>query len=66
MGLAEFELFQLLLNGGCSPLRGFMTKADCEAVCHNMKLTSGVDGGWRSSMRPSSHPKRLRRRSCYI
>src|SRR5713101_377481 len=33
---------ELLLNGGFSPLRGFMTKADYEGVCHNMKLTSGV------------------------
>ena len=33
---------ELLLNGGFSPLRGFMTKADYEGVCDNMKLTSGV------------------------
>ncbi|PYJ78298.1 MAG: adenylyltransferase [Verrucomicrobia bacterium] len=33
---------ELLLNGGFSPLGGFMTKADYEGVCHNMKLTSGV------------------------
>src|SRR6266568_3698830 len=33
---------ELLLNGGFSPLRGFMTKADYEGVCHNMKLSSGV------------------------
>src|SRR5229473_8720178 len=33
---------ELLLNGGFSPLCGFMTKADYEGVCHNMKLTSGV------------------------
>src|SRR5437899_54289 len=33
---------ELLLNGGFSHLRGFMTKADYEGVCHNMKLTSGV------------------------
>src|SRR5213076_2662960 len=33
---------ELLLNGAFSPLRGFMTMADYEGVCHNMKLTSGV------------------------
>ena len=33
---------ELLLSGGFSPLRGFMTKADYEGVCKNMKLASGV------------------------
>jgi sulfate adenylyltransferase len=33
---------ELLLSGGFSPLRGFLTKADYEGVCHNMKLRSGV------------------------
>src|SRR5439155_5396989 len=33
---------ELLMNGGFSPLRGFMTKADYEGVCHNMKLTNGL------------------------
>jgi len=33
---------ELLLNGGFSPLRGFMTKADYEGVCKNMRLSSGV------------------------
>ena len=33
---------ELLLNGGFSPLRAFMNKADYEGVCHNMKLTSGL------------------------
>jgi len=33
---------ELLMNGGFSPLRGFMTRADYEGVCHNMKLTSGL------------------------
>src|SRR5947209_19688629 len=33
---------ELLLNGAFSPLRGFMTKADYERVCHEMRLTSGV------------------------
>ncbi len=33
---------ELLLNGGFSPLRGFMTKADYEGVCKNMKLANGV------------------------
>jgi sulfate adenylyltransferase len=29
---------ELLMTGGFSPLRGFMTKADYEGVCHNMRL----------------------------
>jgi sulfate adenylyltransferase len=33
---------ELLLSGGFSPLRGFMTRADYEGVCHDMRLTSGV------------------------
>jgi sulfate adenylyltransferase len=33
---------ELLMSGGFSPLRGFMTQADYEGVCHNMRLTSGV------------------------
>src|SRR5256714_13912060 len=33
---------ELLLNGAFSPLRGFMTKADYERVCNEMRLTSGV------------------------
>ncbi len=33
---------ELLLTGGFSPLRGFMTRADYEGVCHNMRLTSGA------------------------
>ena len=33
---------ELLMNGGFSPLRVFMTRADYEGVCHNMKLTSGL------------------------
>ena len=33
---------ELLLSGGFSPLRGFMTKADYEGVCHNMRLANGV------------------------
>src|SRR4029078_11322808 len=33
---------ELLLNGGFSPLRGFMTKADYERVCNEMRLTNGV------------------------
>ena len=30
------------MSGGFSPLRGFMTKADYEGVCHNMRLVSGL------------------------
>jgi sulfate adenylyltransferase len=33
---------ELLMSGGFSPLRGFMTKADYEGVCHSMRLASGV------------------------
>jgi len=33
---------ELLMSGGFSPLRGFMTQADYEGVCHNMRLSSGV------------------------
>jgi len=33
---------ELLLNGGFSPLTGFMNKADYESVCSNMTLASGV------------------------
>lgn len=33
---------ELLLSGGFSPLRGFMTRADYEGVCHSLKLASGV------------------------
>src|ERR1700679_1547152 len=33
---------ELLLTGGFSPLRGFMTRADYEGVCHNMRLASGT------------------------
>ncbi|HLW87256.1 MAG TPA: bifunctional sulfate adenylyltransferase/adenylylsulfate kinase [Terriglobales bacterium] len=33
---------ELLLSGGFSPLRGFMTRANYEGVCQNMRLKSGV------------------------
>jgi sulfate adenylyltransferase len=33
---------ELLMGGGFSPLRGFMTPADYDGVCHNMRLSSGV------------------------
>jgi sulfate adenylyltransferase len=32
---------ELLLSGGFSPLKGFMSKADYEGVVHNMRLASG-------------------------
>src|SRR5205807_10402546 len=32
---------ELLLNGGFSPLRGFMTKADYERVCYEIRLATG-------------------------
>ncbi|HZR31066.1 MAG TPA: bifunctional sulfate adenylyltransferase/adenylylsulfate kinase [Terriglobales bacterium] len=33
---------ELLLNGGFSPLRGFMGKADYETVCSSMRLANGT------------------------
>ena len=33
---------ELLLNGGFSPLRGFMGRADYESVCSSMRLSSGL------------------------
>ena len=33
---------ELLMSGGFSPLRGFMTRADYEGVCQNMRLASWV------------------------
>jgi len=33
---------ELLMNGGFSPLRGFMNRADYEGVCHNMRLANGT------------------------
>jgi sulfate adenylyltransferase len=33
---------ELLMSGGFSPLRGFMTRVEYEGVCHNMRLASGV------------------------
>ncbi|MGB8986176.1 MAG: bifunctional sulfate adenylyltransferase/adenylylsulfate kinase [Candidatus Sulfotelmatobacter sp.] len=33
---------ELLITGGFSPLQGFMTRADYESVCHNMRLANGV------------------------
>src|SRR6476619_196982 len=34
--------FELLANGGFSPLTGFMTRADYEAVCQDMRLANGT------------------------
>jgi sulfate adenylyltransferase len=33
---------ELLMNGGFSPLRGFMTRADYESVCQEMRLASDI------------------------
>jgi len=33
---------ELLMSGGFSPLRGFMTRRDYEGVCHNMRLQNGL------------------------
>ena len=33
---------EMLMNGGFSPLRGFLAKADYQGVCKNMRLTDGT------------------------
>ncbi len=33
---------ELLINGGFSPLTGFMDRADYESVCHSMRLADGT------------------------
>ncbi len=33
---------ELLLSGGFSPLRGFMTREDYESTCHQMRLKNGL------------------------
>jgi sulfate adenylyltransferase len=33
---------ELLMNGGFSPLQGFMCRADYESVCSSMRLTNGL------------------------
>ena len=33
---------ELLLNGGFSPLRGFMNRDDYESVCEKMRLADGT------------------------
>ncbi len=33
---------ELLMSGGFSPLRGFMTRADYDGVCKDMRLASGI------------------------
>lgn len=33
---------EMLLNGGFSPLRGFLSRADYEGVCESMRLQNGV------------------------
>jgi sulfate adenylyltransferase len=38
----QFCDLELLLSGGFSPLTGFMTKADHDAVCSTMRLTDGT------------------------
>lgn len=33
---------EMLMNGGFSPLQGFLTKADYQSVCQNLRLTNGA------------------------
>jgi sulfate adenylyltransferase len=33
---------ELLMSGGFSPLRGFMTRPDYDGVCHSMRLAGGL------------------------
>ena len=33
---------ELILDGGFSPLTGFMTQRDCDSVCENMRLADGT------------------------
>ena len=33
---------ELLVTGGFSPLRGFMSRADYDSVCQNMRLANGL------------------------
>lgn len=42
--LTERQLcdLELLMNGACSPLRGFMARADYESVCDSMRLANGL------------------------
>lgn len=42
--LTERQLcdLELLMNGGFSPLRGFMSRADYESTCHKMRLADGT------------------------
>jgi sulfate adenylyltransferase len=61
---------ELLMSGGFSPLRGFMTRADYEGVCHNMRLGDGtlwpmpitldVTGDFAAKLRPGSSKVALR------
>src|SRR3972149_11622788 len=39
---AQLSDLELLLNGGFSPLEGFMTREDLEAVCSSMRLANGI------------------------
>ena len=33
---------ELIMSGGFSPLRGFLTRPDYEGVCHNMRLANKI------------------------
>lgn len=61
---------EMLLNGGFSPLTGFMNKADYEGVCSDMRLKSGVlwpmpitldvTGAFAKTLKPGSTKVALR------
>ena len=40
---------ELLLNGGFSPLEGFLGQADYESVCSSMRLSNGTQSGTASA-----------------
>jgi len=42
LNLRQLSDIELLMNGGYSPLKGFMNRSDCESVCRSMYTTEGT------------------------